>query len=484
MSALIPAAAVAVAGYLGATASHALIALATLCSAIGITLSAAPGCSIRPAHRRFGAWAIVLSAGLLTGAAGGATARATEALSARIASLPLRSVEGSVLRVVTSRSARRLELRSWTGSTAQLDLFFESPATIQTSQTATQSGQSVEALSTRRIRSWSTAERIFFATDAVHVSGSADIRGRVSQRMSRAISRTGGAAAPLLRALLLGDTAAVEPQRLLLFSRAGVMHLLALSGMHLAVLAMLAGLIGRLLGGRVTAAFATAVVIVSYLVLIGPRPGLVRAALLLTITSGTRAAGRRVPLAAALSLTIMVHIVLDPSAVRSVGFQLSYLSLLGIATVTPVLVERLDGRLPRLLSAPLAAGIGAQLATLPLVLLVFGRVYPLAVVASLILSPVVTLLMAAGVLLGLLAGLFPLFLYPAREVLEAGDRLVEALAARFATGPVVALEGLQPVARAATVWTAAGIAATAIGVTLVFYYRLKYHPNQLWRGRI
>ena len=86
----------------------------------------------------------------------------------------------------------------------------------------------------------------------------------------------------------------------------------------------------------------------------------------------------------------------EPFQAFSLSFQLSFLALAGILVLGPLVRRPLEGRIPRLILAPLAMSIGAQIATLPLVAAAFGSYYPSGLVASLILVPLTTAFLWAG----------------------------------------------------------------------------------------
>ena len=254
--------------------------------------------------------------------------------------------------------------------------------------------------------------RLIVATDALRVEpdgalsagrapvrvidASTPVRHRGREAVWSHIDRVAGPSAPLLTALVLGDDAAVDPRTTLLFRRSGTIHLLALSGMHLAVIALLVGgAAGRLFGRRV-AVIVTLAAATVYVAFIGGRPGLVRAALLVLAGAVVRSAGIRPRLIDLLCVVFVIQLVVQPRAVTSLGFQLSYASLAGIAVIAPWLIDRSAPVIPAAIGSPLAAGIGAQITTTGLLLSRFGVVYPVGVIATAVMGPVVLGFMTVG----------------------------------------------------------------------------------------
>jgi ComEC/Rec2-related protein len=264
---------------------------------------------------------------------------------------------------------------------------------------------------------------------------------RIAVRAS--IDDVAGRAGPLLAALLLGDGADVDPRVDLLFRRSGTIHLLALSGMHLAVIALLVRGALRPLVGPMPAAIAAFVAAVLYVVLVGPRPGLVRACLLVGIATVFTGWDRRRPLVELLAAAFLVQLVIQPDMARTLGFQLSYLSLLGISLVSTTVAAALRAWIPASIASPLAAGTGAQLLTVPLLLARFGRWYPVGIVASLVMGPVILVFMSAGLVAVLLsmAGVSAVR-WLSVPVLELLSRAAEWSGWFFSGVPTVAPAGL------------------------------------------
>lgn len=287
------------------------------------------------------------------------------------------------------------------------------------------------------------------------VSAAVRLRGAIAA----AVEEVSGVAAPLVSALLIGEDASFDPRVRLLFRRSGTLHLLALSGMHLAVIALLVRTAAGALVSRRMAAWLAVAAGFAYVGLAGPRPGLVRAALLVLVATGASEVDRPRPLIELLAACFLAQLVVQPGSSGSLAFQLSYLSLLGIAAVAQPFAEAVRPWVPPTVAGPLGAGVGAQLATTPLVLARFGAWYPVGVVASVALGPVVLLVM----IVGLAAVAFRLLGFASvgvitRPVLELLYRVVEAGAWFFSGAP-----SFGPGADAKG-W---GSAATAVGALAV-----------------
>ncbi len=217
-------------------------------------------------------------------------------------------------------------------------------------------------------------------------------------------------AAQLMRAMVLGEReeAGTLSDR---FARAGLAHLLALSGLHLGVvagaLAVLLAPLGRWRGLIVAAAAA------GIPVALGPTPSLVRAAIMTAVAALALAQGSgRIASVATLAAAAAATLIARPSWLGDVGFQLSYLSLAGIlAWGVPATRRLAAGRAawhPRAwLGGGLAVSVAAWTAGLPVVASTFGAVAPAGPLVNLPALPLAAVLVPAGVVKAAAGAVWP-----------------------------------------------------------------------------
>lgn len=134
--------------------------------------------------------------------------------------------------------------------------------------------------------------------------------------------------AGLAAALLLGDGTAMEREEWDAYIRTGTVHVLAISGQHLVVLAWFVWLVLRLSGvRRRKGAWVVAAIMVAYTLLTGARPSAIRAAVMVCVLCGGLVIRRPVNRANAFAFAWLVVAVLNPSDPFTAGCQLSFLSV-------------------------------------------------------------------------------------------------------------------------------------------------------------
>jgi competence protein ComEC len=206
--------------------------------------------------------------------------------------------------------------------------------------------------------------------------------------------------AGLAAGILIGLRDAVDRDLAAAFTTAGVSHVVAISGWNIAIVAAaIAALTGRV--GRRRRSIMTIVAIVAYVAFAGGSPSVVRAALMAGVVLLARESGRAGRASAALGWAATLLLATDPSLIGDAGFQLSSLATAGlIAWATPLTgwIERVGrGHVPRWLAESLGVSLAAQAATLPIILVSFGRLAILSPVVNLVVVPLVAPAMAAGV---------------------------------------------------------------------------------------
>lgn len=222
------------------------------------------------------------------------------------------------------------------------------------------------------------------------------IQGAIDQNLS-------GGPAALLKGILLGDKRAVPDDIRLAFTRCGINHVLAVSGLHVGLIAAVVFFGLRLLGAaRCLNVLATIVVLVLYAFVTGLPPSVIRACVMASLVLLGQLGRWDTDGWNALGVAGLFGLVIRPMDIMDVGFQLSFVATAGIMLLYQPILDRMPKTEKRWINnaiwAPLAVSIAAQLATMPLIVTYFGLVSVIGLVANLIVVPLIGASAALGVL--------------------------------------------------------------------------------------
>ena len=201
--------------------------------------------------------------------------------------------------------------------------------------------------------------------------------------------------AALLEALMTGDKSALPAGVLENFRKAGASHLLALSGLHLGVLAGFLGIVLSVLGKSKPAEALKYCIVIGassfYTLLCGASPSLVRALLFIVLASFSKLFPHRHPEKGGILCTALtLQLAFSPLSIASLAFQMSYLAVAGIAFILPVL--------ERWLWNMMALPISCQITTAPLAWIRFHSFPVFFLLTNLLAMPVCELLMVVAAL--------------------------------------------------------------------------------------
>jgi competence protein ComEC len=256
------------------------------------------------------------------------------------------------------------------------------------------------------------------------------LRHHVRHSIQRNLS---GTPAALLEGVLLGDKSGVPEEVRDEFSRSGVSHVLAVSGLHVGLVAAGAFFSVRSFGGGITASsVATTVCVWVYALMTGLPASVIRAASVASIVVWGRACHLQVSGLNALGVAGILILAIRPLDVLNIGFQLSFAATAGILMLHQPLTRLLactgGVRFRKLIAVPLAVSLAAQLSTAPLIVAVFGQISVIATAANLIVVP----LMSGAVGIGLLTVLVSWISPDAAMLLNATNWAALTLAVWFA----------------------------------------------------
>lgn len=250
-------------------------------------------------------------------------------------------------------------------------------------------------------------------------------------------------------AILLGYSSALDADTRQIYSDAGAMHVLCVSGLHVGIIYMFLGFfltpLLRLKRGKQLRSIISLIVIWGYAILTGLSPSVIRAATMFSFLSIGQMAGRRTAIYNTLAASAFFILLFNPYLLFEIGFQLSYLAVLGIVSIQPGLYRLLSFKnsfMDKVWSL-ITVSLAAQVATGPLAAYYFHQFPAYFLLTNLWVIPVSFGVMLVGVLFFLtswipwLAGITGWLLAWSVRIMNSGVSFIESL-------PGSVIEGLYP----------------------------------------
>jgi competence protein ComEC len=233
------------------------------------------------------------------------------------------------------------------------------------------------------------------------------VRDQLSLSLKKSIKEPQSA---LLRAMILNETGEIPQEWNDIFSRLSLTHIIAISGSHITIIVSLIMYLAIAFGMFRKKAFWIATGgIIFYIVMIGFPASALRAAIMGIMVIYAQRIGR---LSSALNLIIIaaaIMLIFNPFLLLyDAGFQLSFLAVIGLIYVSPIL-EKVLIKLPDFLNLKemLIATLSAQAATMPLIIFVFGHFSLLSILANLLILPIIPFLTVFVILNSIIGIFFP-----------------------------------------------------------------------------
>ncbi len=259
------------------------------------------------------------------------------------------------------------------------------------------------------------------AAVALALAHSGEIRSRAELALGRGMPPREAA---LARGFVLGEDEEVDATTTEDFRRAGLAHLLAVSGQNVALLALLAMPLLAALGMPLRTRLLWILGLIAvYVPLAGAGPSIQRAGIMGGLSVLATLSGRRASRLYGLAFAAVVLLALEPGIAADVGWQLSFAAVLGILLLAAPLRRAILARIGdrgwrRALADGAAMTLAATLATGPLIAFHFEELSTTTLVANLLALPAVAPAMWLG-MLAAAAGQVPGFPVAALNALDA-----------------------------------------------------------------
>ena len=189
------------------------------------------------------------------------------------------------------------------------------------------------------------------------------------------------------------------------YSSAGAMHVLAVSGLHVGIIYMIFNsFLSIFLRYRKTNVIKTIIILLllwSYALITGLSPSVLRATTMLSFIIIGRASNRDSNIYNSLAASAFFLLIIDPYLIMQVGFQLSYIAVVGILFFQPRLYNKIKfkNKILDYIWIITAVSLAAQLVTFPLGLLYFHQFPTYFMISNLLVIPAAYIMLLLGVLL-------------------------------------------------------------------------------------
>ena len=339
------------------------------------------------------------------------------------------------------------------------------------------------------------------------------VRYSAADRITRGLDRMPAEKA-LILAMTLGFRSDIPRRTMRTFRRAGTIHIFAISGLHVILIARIISFVLAAFGiSRRYWVLAIAPLLAAYVFLTGGQPSAMRAGLMATLYFAAPLFGRRSDSLNAIACAALILVPLNPEIVTELGFILSFAMVTGIVVLLPPVqaachrLFRADAAVETLVVDRLAAGrlgrwgrigfhvrhllfhcrvwcagnvpvaIAAALVSFPLTSHFFGFCTSYALLANLVVIPLAGIVMAFSALGLVLSCIHPVCAIPANVAAAVLAWCMKEISFRTA-----ALPGAAPSIRFSLLALAAWYLALLVVVRLPFHQKI-FHPRNFFKKK-
>lgn len=209
----------------------------------------------------------------------------------------------------------------------------------------------------------------------------------------------------ILSALTLGYKRELDKETKRVFSAAGAMHVLAVSGLHVGIIfwvfSSVFGFLRKRKYGKYLFIFLSVSILWCYAFITGLSPSVLRASTMFSLLAIASNINRKASIYNSLFVSAFLLLIINPNNLFEVGFQLSYSAVFGIVFLQPKL-EKLwpvQNKIIKYFWSLLTVSLAAQIATFPITTFYFNQFPTYFWASNLIVIPVAFILIILGVLL-------------------------------------------------------------------------------------
>jgi competence protein ComEC len=203
--------------------------------------------------------------------------------------------------------------------------------------------------------------------------------------------------------LILGYRSDLSQDILNAYSKTGTMHVLSVSGMHVAIVVILLGFLLSFMDkskkGKIAKAIIMIVLIWFYALISGLDPSVNRAAIMLTFILAAKARAQKVNIFNVIAISAFILLLINPFNITNVGFQLSFIAVAGLIYLQPKIYNLYDpqNKIIKIIWSCISVSIAAQIATTPISLYYFHQFPLYFIVSNLFITLPAALIMYVGI---------------------------------------------------------------------------------------
>jgi competence protein ComEC len=207
----------------------------------------------------------------------------------------------------------------------------------------------------------------------------------------------------VINAIVLGDKSNLSDELGTEFANAGVMHILAVSGLHVGILFLILTLLFKSFAGYKVGKYLKFILILtilwSYAFITGLSPSVVRSVIMFSLVSISLVIERQHNIYNTVFVSAFLLLVFNPFYLLKIGFQLSYLAVLGIIFFQPKISKLIKSKnkIIRYFWDLIAVSFAAQISTAPLTLYYFSKFPNYFIITNLMVMMLVTMILTFGI---------------------------------------------------------------------------------------
>ena len=235
--------------------------------------------------------------------------------------------------------------------------------------------------------------------------------------------------AGIVKAMLVADKSTLDKNIKKLYSENGIAHIMAIAGVHVAIIGMtLYGFLRKLRIGRLISGTFSIAIIILYGIMTGMSSSTERAVIMLILSIAAEYFGRKTDAPTSMGFAMIIMVLGNPYVILDAGFQLSFAAITGVTVVAPQLrkllrmfkrfikesdekkkqkhkkIMSLRKMIIKLIDA-LVVGIASFITTTPVIIYYYYQFPPYSILINLIVIPLVSLIVGGSILV-VLTGLF------------------------------------------------------------------------------